>query len=538
MTGMVGQEESLAPAAPPHQEWHAPFNPWLIAFVSTIATFMEVLDTTIVNVSLPHIAGNLGVEVEDSTWVLTSYLVSNAIILPLSAWFSSVLGRRNYYLICIALFTTSSFCCGLAPNLGLLVLFRLIQGIGGGGLQPSTQAIMVDTFPARLRGMSMAIYGMTVVVAPIIGPTLGGWITDNFSWRWVFFINVPIGILAVVLCSHFITDPPYLIRRRGKDRFRVDFIGLGLISLGIGCLQTVLDLGERKDWFSSNLITDCAIIAGVALVVGLIWELIHDDPIVDLRLLRDRNFGVAVAIMLVFGCALYASTALLPLFMQTLLGYTSMQSGLAISPGGLVVMAMMPFIGWAVNRVDVRLMIGFGMLVIAYSLYDMGFFNPLIDFWTVVNARIIQSFGLSFIFVPINTVAYAYIAKEHRGSASSLINLARNLGGSVGISLTTSLITRRSQVHQVFLSEHLSPYIHNASVAYHELAARMTMHFGSSVTGALAAKQALYLTVLQQARALAFEDAFRFVAPLILVAAPLVLLMRLPKEQSDDIPVH
>ena len=330
-------------------EWHAPHNPWLIALVATIATFMEVLDTTIVNVSLPHIAGNLGAEPQDSTYVLTSYLVSNAIVLPLSAWMSSVMGRRNFYLLCILVFTVSSFLCGIAPSLSSLVFFRLLQGVGGGGLQPITQAILIDTFPPRHRAMSMALFGMTVITAPIIGPTLGGWITDNFDWRWVFFINVPVGIFALIVSSRLISDPPFLVRRRGKDRFRIDFVGLGLISVGIGALQMMLDLGERYDWFASNFITTCALLAVFGLGIGIVWELFHKDPIVDFRLLRDRNFGLSVVVMLIFGAGLYASTAVLPLFMQTMLGYSATWSGLAISPGGVIVMFMMPLVGWAVG---------------------------------------------------------------------------------------------------------------------------------------------------------------------------------------------
>ncbi len=525
------------PANP--DDWKPPFNPWLTAVVATLATFMEVLDTTIVNVSLPHIAGNLGADVDESTYVITSYLVSNAIVLPLSAWMASLIGRRNYYLICIIMFTLSSLMCGMAPGLGLLVLFRLIQGIGGGGLQPTTQAILVDTFPPRQRGMSMALFGMTVIVAPIVGPTLGGWITDHFSWRWVFLINVPVGLLAGILCSKMIVDPPHFVRRSGPTKYRVDIVGLGLISTSIGTLQAMLDLGERKDWFQSNLIIALGLIAILTLVSGIAWELRHKDPIVNLRLLRDRNFGTSVFVMLIFGCGLYTSTALLPLYMQTLMGYPATVSGMAISPGGMVVMAMMPIVGFMATKYDARMMIAFGMCIIAYSMYRMGSFNPLIDFWTIADARIIQSFGMAFVFVPLNTLAYAYISRENRGTAAGIINLARNSGASIGIALTTAMITRRSQAHQSVLVEHVTPYDPAASQTLAALTARFTEAFGDPVRAAEAAYHAMGDMIAHQARALAFVDAFRYVAILMLIVVPLVFVMKRPPSLTGpNEPLH
>jgi DHA2 family multidrug resistance protein len=534
-------EAPTAPAPGPVEpdEWKPPFNPWLTAIVATLATFMEVLDTTIVNVSLPHIAGNLGADVDESTYVITSYLVSNAIVLPVSAWVASLVGRRNFYLMCIALFTFSSFMCGMAPGLGVLVLFRLIQGIGGGGLQPTTQAILVDTFPPRQRGMSMALFGMTVIAAPVIGPTFGGWITDHYSWRWVFLINVPVGIVAGLLCSRMIVDPPHFVRRRGKDKFRVDLIGLGLISTSIGTMQAMLDLGERRDWFESKLIVALGVTSVVTMVVGLVWELRHKDPIVNLRLLRDRNFGTSVLVMLIFGCGLYTSTALLPMYMQTLMGYPAMVSGLAISPGSLVVMALMPLIGWMATRYDARYMIAFGMGVIAYSMFLMGYFNPLAGFWTIAGARIVQSFGLAFVFVPVNTLAYAFIGREHRGSAAGLINLARNSGASIGIAVTTAMVTRRTQAHQAYLVEHVTPYDPAAMQTLHQMTATFLERFGDPVRAASAARHALGEIVAQQARALAFVDAFRYVALLMLVVVPLVFVMKRPPTiPASDTPAH
>lgn len=477
---------------------------------------------------MPHIAGNLGAEVEASTYVITSYLISNAIVLPLSAWLSSLFGRRNYYLMCLGVFTVSSFMCGIAPSLATLVLFRLLQGIGGGGLQPSTQAILIDTFPIHQRGMSMAIYGMTIMVAPILGPTLGGWITDNFSWRWVFLINVPVGIAAAALSWRLIVDPPHLVRRRGKNKYRIDFVGLGLICLGIGCAQIVLDFGERREWFDSNLITTCAVLAVVGLSAGVVWELRHKDPIVDLRLMADRNFGLCVFVMFIFGCGLYVSTALLPLYMQTLLGYDATTAGLAISPGGIVVMVMLPFIGMMATHLDPRKMIAFGMTVIGISLFLMGYFSPAIDFRTVMWSRVLQSFGLAFVFVPVNTLAYAYIDRRHRNAAAGIINLARNSGASLGIALASSMVTRQSQVHQATLTNHISATDPETVGTIAALTERFAASFGDPVRASLAAHEVVYEMVQQQARALAFVDIFRWAGPLMLIVVPFVMLMHRP----------
>ncbi len=527
----AGEEPSPGPA--PQLEWHpSGHNPWLVAVVATLGTFMEVLDTTIVNVALPHMAGNLGADVNDSTWVLTSYLVSNAIVLPLSAWFSSLIGRRNFYMLCMALFTTSSLCCGFAPTLGTLVLFRLFQGMGGGGLQPATQAIMVDAFPPEKRGSSMAVFGMTVVFAPIIGPTLGGWLTDNYSWRWVFFINIPVGILSMLLVPRLISDPPYFRRRRGAHRFRLDYIGLGLLSLGLGTLQIVLDLGERRDWFESTFIRNFAIISAVSLVAVIFWELRHKDPVVNFRLLRERNLGFSCLVMFLFGASLYGSTVLLPLFMQTLLGYTSLSSGLALSPGGIVTLFMMPIIGILVSRTDQRRMIAFGILVITGAIFEMGRMYLQIDFKTVALFRIAQGFGMAFIFVPVNTLAYAYVARETRDSASSLINLARNIGGSMGIAFSTTLITRYSQVHQTHLVSHLTPYDADCVARLDRIAQSFYSRSGDPVGALHQAHAALNFTVLQQARNLAFMDVFHILAFVTLLILPLAFFMRRPPKTT------
>ena len=535
---MSGSGENTALPALHELEWHPSHNPWLVAIVATLGTFMEVLDTTIVNVALPHMAGNLGADVNDSTWVLTSYLVSNAIVLPLSAWFSSLMGRRNFYMMCMALFTVSSLFCGLAPTLGMLVVFRLFQGMGGGGLQPATQAIMVDAFPPEKRGASMAVFGMTVVFAPIIGPTLGGWLTDNYSWRWVFFINIPVGILSLLLVPKLISDPPYFRRRKGANRFRLDYIGLGLLSLGLGTLQLVLDLGERRDWFASSFIQCCAAVSALSLIAVIFWELRHKDPVVNFRLLRDRNLGLSCLIMLLFGGSLYGSTVLLPLFMQTLLGYTSLTSGLALSPGGIVTLFLMPIIGILVSRTDQRRMIAFGILVIAGSIFEMGRMYLQIDFTTVALFRIGQGFGMAFIFVPVNTLAYAFVSRETRDGASSLLNLARNIGGSIGIAFSTTMVTRYSQVHQTYLAGHTTPYDVGFVARLHRVTQLFLARSGDPVGALHQAQGAIYGALRQQAYNLAFIDVFHVLALLTLMILPFAFFMRRPPQGTGGIPPH
>jgi MFS transporter, DHA2 family, multidrug resistance protein len=530
--------EDTAPPAPTtspgdsHNAFHAPFNPWVIAVVATLATFMEVLDTSIANVSLPHIAGNLGASINDSTWVLTSYLVANAIVLPATAFLSAALGRRNYYMLSVAIFTVSSLLCGMAPNLEWLVVFRLMQGLGGGGLQPLTQAILVDTFPPRMRGMGMAVYGMTVVVAPVIGPTFGGWITDNYSWRWVFLINVPIGLIALSLSLRFITDPPFLRRRTGAQRWRGDFIGLSIIAIGLGSLQMVLDLGERQDWFSSPWITWAAVIAVVSLVGGVFWSLRHRDPMVNVRVLGERNLGLSCLHMLIFGGVLYATTALLPMMLQTQFGYTAMQSGMALSPGGVVVAILMPLVGFMVTRVDARWMVITGIVVISISLLQMAAFSLGVDFPSVVFARMVQGFGLAFIFVPINTIAYARVPANDRNAASSLMSIARNIGGSVGIGYTTAMIARSTQTHRAALGEHISAFDPNTTAARETLQGLLMPAVGDAQHADQLSLAMLQHQLDSQSSVLAYVEQFHFLAIAFLILIPVVLLMRRQKTDS------
>src|SRR2546427_9335213 len=422
-------------------------NPWVIAITVTLATFMEVLDTSIANVALPHIAGNLSAGQDESTWVLTSYLVSNAIVLPLSGWFSGLIGRKKFYMSCVAIFTVSSFLCGLAPSLGVLVIFRILQGVGGGGLQPSEQAILNDTFPLEKRGMAFAVYGVAVAVAPTIGPWLGGWITDNFSWRWIFYINVPVGILSLLLTSLLVSDPPYMKRVSLKEGFRIDYIGIGLLSLGLGSLQIILDKGQRDDWFGSNFILVFFVLMIVGLVAAVLWELRQKEPVVDLRMLKDRNFAIATTAMFFLGFVLYATTVLIPQMLQELMGYNAERAGLALSPGGPVITCMMPVVGILVSKVDTRILITFGCIVSASALFVMAGWDLGLDYGHAVRARMLQSFGLAFLFIPINVAAFAYVPREKTNMGTGIINLARNIGASVGIATVTTMLDRRAEVY-------------------------------------------------------------------------------------------
>ena len=491
-----------------------------------LATFMEVLDTSVANVALPHIAGSLSATPEEATWVLTSYLVANAIILPMGAWFSMLLGRKRFYMICVAVFTVSSFLCGMAPTLGLLIFFRVLQGLGGGALQPISQAILVESFPREKQGMAMAVFGMGVVVAPVIGPTLGGWITDNFSWGWIFFINVPIGMVALLLTSPLVHDPPYLVRKSLGQDFQVDYMGFGLLALGLGSLEIVLDEGQRKDWLSSNYIVTFAILTAVCLVGVVIWELRQKQPVIDFHVLKERNFALATGSMLVLGFVLYGSTMLLPLFLQTLLGYTAMLSGMVLSPGGIAVCVAMPVVGMLLRRYQARWLVIFGVAVSAAGLMAMSRFTLQLDYATAVRTRIVQSFGLAFLFVPISTVAFMRIPRERMNYATGLFNLARNIGGSSGIAATTTMLARRAQYHQSVLVSHLTPY----DPAYRDALAKAALALqagGSSGTDAAAQAQGMiYGTLLKQSSMLAFADAFWVMGMLFLVIIPLMFLIR------------
>ena len=502
-------------------------NPWLIAVTVTLATFMELLDTAIANVSLPHIAGGLATSYDEATWVLTSYLVSNAVVLPLSAWLSRVFGRKNYYMACVALFSLSSLMCGLAPSLGLLIFFRVLQGIAGGGLAPVEQAILVDTFPASKRAAAFALYSMAIVTAPAIGPPLGGWITDSFSWRWVFFINVPIGITSLVLTSRLLSDPPEFKREaeavRQAGRMKVDYLGILLIAVGFSCLEVVLDRGERLDWFESNFIATFFVIAIVALIAAVIWELRQQDPIVELRLLKERNFALSNFFYFLFGFVLFGSTVLIPQMLQSLYGYTATDAGLVLGPGAMVIVVMAPVIVRLVKRIPVSWMIGFGFSVLACSMWYFASFNLATNYGREAWARIVSGFGIAFLFVPTSQLAYSYLPKDKNSKASSLTNLFRNQGGSFGIAFVTTVLARRTQYHQSVLVTHITNFDRGFSDTLGQIAHRFIDHGYSAADAATSGIAQVAAIVQQQASMMAFLDCF-WLLGLVTVAGPVLAI--------------
>jgi DHA2 family multidrug resistance protein len=513
-------------------------NPWLIAFTVMLSTFMEVLDTSIANVALPHIAGSLSAGVDESTWVLTSYLVSNAIVLPLTGWFSRLFGRKAFYMSCVLIFIGSSFLCGIAASLPLLVFFRVLQGAGGGGLQPVSQAILVESFPREKQGMAMAVYGMGVVVAPIVGPTLGGWITDNYSWRWIFFINIPVGLLSLFLTSMLIHDPPHVAGSGDGKRVHIDYIGLGLLSVGLGCLQVVLDKGQRDDWFGSHFIVWCSIICATGLIGAIFWELRQKEPVVELHLFKDRNYATATLLMFLLGVVLYGSTVLLPVLLQTLVGYTAQLSGLVLSPGAIVTLVSLPLVGWLLARYHARWLVIFGLLTLSVGMFQLAYINLTTGFWTFVYVWMISRGGLAFLFVPINVVAFSFVPKERMNSATGLINLARNIGGSVGISLVTTLQARLAQMHQTNLVSHLTPLNPRYWTALHGLSSVLGAH-GSSVIIAMRQSQILlYDELLRQSAMLAFIDVFWILGCVCLAMIPLMFLIKSHRHTAGPIAAH
>src|SRR5215831_19252552 len=495
------------PPATPAQSWRPEVNPWVIAIVVSMAAFMEVLDTSIANVALPYMAGNLGTSNDESTWILTSYLVSNAIVLPISGWFAGVLGRKRFFMMCLTIFTLSSLLCGIAPSLAAIILFRILQGAGGGGLQPMAQAILADSFPPKQRGLAFAVYGITSIIAPTIGPTLGGWITDNYTWRWIFFINLPVGILASFLIFRLVQDPPWA--KRTTAGVRIDYIGVSLLVVGIGALQVMLDKGQEEDWFGSSFIVRLAIIAGIALIALVIWEWFSKNPVVEVRLFKNLNFLGANAMMFILGIMLFSSLVMMPQFLQTLMGYTAESAGLVLSGGGLLLLFLMPVAGTIVSKIQARYIIGFGWLTLAFGMYYSTQHLDLdISLGSASVLRVAQVFGLGFLFVPINLVAYVGMPAEKSNSVSGLINFMRNIGSSIGTSMVTTLIARRAQFHQVHLSVHANPGQPAFMQAVQGLAAKLTAS-GVEVTRATSeAYGRLYQALVGQATTLAYIDTF------------------------------
>ena len=527
--------------------WKPRHNPWAVALTVTLATFMEVLDTSIANVALPHIAGGLGASQDEATWVLTSYLVSNAIILPVSAYLTTFIGRKRFYMICVVLFGLSSMLCGLAPSLPLLILFRVLQGAGGGGLQPSEQAILADTFPPSKRGQAFAVYGMAVVAAPAIGPTLGGWITDNYSWRWIFFINVPIALLSLYLTSRLVEDPPHIVRQV-KENLRhginLDFLGFGLLALGFGSLEFVMDKGQENDWFNSRTIVTFMILCAVCLVTLIFYELGQirrgKKPILDLTLFKNRTFAASFGFMFVLGFILFGTTVLIPLFVQDLLGYTAEQAGLVISPGGLMIMALMPLVGFLISRVDPRYMIIYGFVISATALALMHTLDLQVSYGYIAMLRIFQASGLAFLFIPINTQAYNGVPREKNNDVSGLTNLARNIGGSMGASFLVTMLARRAQFHQDRLVLHMTAQNPNFAASVAALKGYFQHRGGLTASSAQASRMAyssLYGQMLRQAQLLSYLDVIAVLATACVCMIPLALLMKKP-DHSGEVAMH
>ncbi len=512
--------------------WKPSHNPWAVAITVTLATFMEVLDTSIANVALPHMAGSLGASQEEATWVLTSYLVASAIILPISGWLSNRIGRKRFYMSCVAMFTVCSLLCGIAQTLPLLIAARILQGLGGGGLATSEQAILADTFPIEKRGQAFALYGMAVVVAPAIGPTLGGWITDNFNWHWIFFINLPVGILSLYLSNRMVEDPPFLkARKEASKHLKVDFMGLGLVALGVGFLEFTLDKGQEKDWFGDPMIRLTAILAVCLLIFFAVWEWNHPDPIVDLKLLKNRNFGTAVFLQLILGMVLFGSTVLIPQYLQVLLGYTAERAGMVLSPAGFMMMAMMFVAGKTVGKMDPRLMVCLAYIGTAVGVYNLTQLDLTTSFAHVTVLRMLQVIALPFIFIPISTLNYVGVPATKTNQISSLSNFARNLGGSAGTALLTTYIARSTQVHQAALAANVVP----GSVQYSLFMDRIKRVFMQGGMPSAQASQAAvgeaYRMMVRQASMLSYKNAFAILAFAVVLLSPLPFLMRLPPKR-------
>lgn len=506
------------------------YSPWLIVAIISIPTFMEVLDTSIANVALDHISGGLSITTDQATWVLTSYLVANAIVIPISGWLSDAIGRKRYFLMSIALFTLASLMCGLAPNIATLVVARVLQGIGGGGLAPVEQSILADTFPPKQRGMAFAAFAIVVVVGPVLGPTLGGYIVEYSSWHWVFLINVPVGIAAWFLVETFV-DEPAQVKKDRDERFKngltIDYVGVALVALGLGFLELTFDRGEREDWFASGFIVMSAIIAAVSLISLVIWELNHKDPVIDLKLMKNRNFALTIGVMGVTGMILFGTTQLIPQMLQQVLGYSSLDAGLALTAGGLATLVMVPFAGRLSGLVDVRLLLFPALLVQAFALWNMSHLTADIAFSDAATARLFQAMALPFLFVPINAIAYVGLKQTQTAQASSLLNVARNLGGTIGICFAQTQLAGGLQRHQSELTQTLNPLDPN----YNDWLEKAGNVFGGQgdATTPLAV---LYSQMQRQATMLAFLDVFRAMMVVVLCVAPLVLFMRSGKTGS------
>ena len=497
-------------------------NRWIVAITVMLPTLIVIVDTSVVNVSLDHIRGSLSAGIDESTWAITSYLASNAIIIPMTGWLSRLFGRKRYLIFSISLFTFSSFMCGSSWNLQSLVFFRVLQGIGGGALQPISQAILLETFPPHQHGMAMAVFGVGTTFGPIVGPLLGGWITDNWSWNWIFYINVPIGFISILMALFFIVDPPYMERTKMK----IDYWGLFFLVIGIGCLQIVLDKGQREDWFSSSFITWMSYISISSLIMFIMVEFFAENPIVNLRTFRNRSFSSGNMIVFFTFFSLFSSIVLLPIYLQTLMGYTSFLAGLALAPGGIASMIAMPIAGKLVTKINPKAILAFGIATAGYSVHLMAQFNLLADFSTILWPRVVMSVGFGFLFIPLTTLTLSGIRKEEMGNATAIFNLLRNLGGSFGVAIVTTVLARRAQFHQVHLVEHLTPFDRNFQLALPQISQILQDRgFIPSLQnkGSLAF---IYNELIRQATMLSFNDAFYLLSTIMMLILPFVLLMK------------
>ncbi|GKT10446.1 DHA2 family efflux MFS transporter permease subunit [Desulforhabdus sp. TSK] len=506
------------------QQRSSTVNPWIIAVATILPTFMVALDTSVANVALPQIAGSLSASSEEATWVLTSYLVANAIVLPITGWMSLYFGRKRFLMASIVIFTVSSVACGAAFSLPLLILARIVQGASGGALLPVSQAVLLESFPPVQRGEAMAVYALGVIVAPIVGPTLGGWLTDNYSWRWVFYINLPVGVLAVVLTQLLIEDPPYV---RGGIGGKIDYVGFILMAISLGTLQLILDKGQQDDWFSALWIRWSTGISIVSLIGFFLWEIRVKHPIVDIRILANRNFSIGIMTATLYGIILYGTLVMLPLFLQELMGYPALQSGLAITPRGMGALFSVTLAGRLVKRVDGRLMIVGGFLALAAAGFMLGRINLDISMASVVLPNIIIGAAMGFIFVPLTTIAMGSLPNERMGTATGLYNLMRNMGGSIGIAIVTTMLARAAQTHQATLVSHLTPY----DPAYREWLEHLRQLFlsqGDVVTATRKAYGAMYGLLVEQSTLYAFVDNFRLLGYVAFLGIPLVFFFKKP----------
>jgi MFS transporter, DHA2 family, multidrug resistance protein len=531
MSTANGAEIRPVPAAKPNSA------KWLVAIAVMSSAVMEVLDTSVVNVSMPHIAGNLGATTDEATWVLTSYIVANAVILPITGWLANYMGRKRLLLTVVTGFTVSSMLCGLAPNLPLLILFRVMQGTTGGGLQPLSQAVLLEEFPPEERGKAMGFWGLGIVAAPVLGPTLGGWLTDAYSWRWVFYINLPIGILSFIMIYLFLSDPPYI--RRGT--LRADIIGLGMLAIGMGSLQIMLDKGQEEDWFSSHFIVTLAVMAVVFLTWFVVRQLRSPEAIVHFHLLKYRTFLAGIIIITVMGFVLYGSLILLPLFMQTLLGWTAVTAGIWTSPRGVGTAICMPIAGYLLGkRLDGRYMVAAGFLVAGVAFFGYSHVSLQSGTWDIFWHQINQGVGMAFVFVPLTTLTMAPIPREETGYATSLYSVMRNIGSSVGISFVTTWVARRQQFHQATLAADVTQYSQQAQQMLRQSQAAFMQAGADPATATKQALAALYGTVQQQAALLSFVDVFRIMGWMFIIIMPAVFLMKKARanRKSTDVAVH